>query len=200
MSLEAVAILLGAWLLGSLPTAVILGQLAGVDVRNAGSGNPGATNVARTAGRGLGLATLLLDAAKGAVPVLLASQLQPGAGDGGEVSSLPLLAALGAVLGHIFPPALGFRGGKGVATALGAVLALAPQALVLPLVVFASATFLTGFVSLGSILGALVLPAGGMLADLPPAGVSTLALIAALIVWRHSGNIARLRKGTEARL
>ncbi len=199
MSIESLAILAGAWLLGSLPTAVILGRLAGVDVRKAGSGNPGATNVARTAGRTLGAATLLLDAAKGAVPVLLANELQHPPGNGSETAALAPLAALGAVLGHVFPPALGFRGGKGVATTLGAVLALAPSALILPLVVFAAATWLTGFVSLGSILGTLVLPAGGMLAGLAPAGVSTLALIATLIVWRHSENIARLRAGTEPR-
>lgn len=199
MGIDSLAVLLGAFLLGSIPTAVLLGRLAGVDVRTAGSGNPGATNVARTAGRGLGIATLLLDIAKGAVPVLLAASMPPLAG-GGPDATLPLLAALGSVLGHVFSPILGFRGGKGVATALGAILALSPTALLLPLVVFVSSVWLTGFVSLGSVLAALVLPAGAMLAGLQAPATATVALIGAVIVWRHAGNIERLRRGTEARL
>src|SRR4051812_37053636 len=110
-----------AYLLGSVPTGYILGYLSGVDVRKAGSGNVGATNVARVAGKKLGLLTLIGDAAKGVLPVLLARRLDLDA-------TVLGLVALAAFLGHLYPIFLKFRGGKGVATALGALLALAPAA------------------------------------------------------------------------
>ena len=193
MTLEVIAIAAGSYLIGSIPTGVLLARQANVDIQAEGSGNIGATNVTRTAGWKLGLLTFLLDALKGAVPVLLANSISLAA----ETS---LAAALGAVLGHIFPPALGFRGGKGVATAAGAMLALAPGALLLPLVLFAFLVLLTRQVSLGSIVAALMCPVGAMLAGYPQSTQAVLALIAALIVWRHRDNVGRLRAGTEDRL
>lgn len=197
MTLEVIAIAAGSYLIGSIPTGVLLARQANVDIQAEGSGNIGATNVTRTAGWKLGLLTFLLDALKGAVPVLLANSISLAAGTGAETS---LAAALGAVLGHIFPPALGFRGGKGVATAAGAMLALAPGALLLPLVLFAFLVLLTRQVSLGSIVAALMCPIGAMLTGYPQSTQAVLALIAALIVWRHRDNVGRLRAGTEDRL
>jgi glycerol-3-phosphate acyltransferase PlsY len=185
---------LGAFLSGSIPFGLLLMKLAGKgDVRTQGSGNIGATNVMRSGGKALGIATLLLDAAKGFLPVFLARQ----AGLGPEILAWLVLAA---VAGHVFTPWLKFKGGKGVATALGTVLAYHP-AMVLP----AFAVFL------GSILAALALflTALGLAgpwatlpqpADLPrwPA-LLAWALLAALVIAKHRPNLERLLRGTESR-
>ncbi|MFP6663218.1 MAG: glycerol-3-phosphate 1-O-acyltransferase PlsY [Deltaproteobacteria bacterium] len=201
MFLDLLTIAFASYLIGSVPTGVLLGRLIGVDIQAEGSGNIGATNVARTAGRRLGALTLLLDATKGAVPVLLAAALDPASPT--EMSLLadaPPLAALFAVIGHIYPATLGFRGGKGVATALGAMLVLAPSALLLPLSLFGVLVATTRFVSLGSIIAVLTAPIGAQLAGYPPTTIAALAVIGALVILRHSDNIARLRAGTENRL
>jgi glycerol-3-phosphate acyltransferase PlsY len=201
MLLDLLAIAFASYLIGSVPTGALLGRLVGVDVQAAGSGNIGATNVARTAGRKLGALTLLLDTAKGGLPVLLADAIGTApTNDMLLLDDASPIAALGVVIGHIFPATLGFRGGKGVATALGAMLVLAPAALLLPLSLFAILVATTRFVSLGSIIGILTAPVGAQLAGYPPTTVAALAAIAALVILRHSDNITRLRGGTENRL
>jgi glycerol-3-phosphate acyltransferase PlsY len=171
-----------------------------MDVRRVGSGNVGATNVLRTAGKGAGLAALALDAAKGVVAVLIAVRLglQPvwvGA------------AAVAVVLGHVFPVFLGFRGGKGVATAAGALGTLAPWALLAALVVFAAVVAVTRYVSLGSICAVFVFPLALWLANragwpavTANAIVGAAAAVAALIVIKHRSNLRRLLAGTERRI
>jgi glycerol-3-phosphate acyltransferase PlsY len=181
-----------AYVIGSVPTGVVLGRLAGVDVRAAGSGNIGATNVARTAGRVAGLATLIGDAGKGIVAVSLARAA-------GSNELVPPAAALAAVFGHIFPLFLRFRGGKGVATGLGACLGLAPAAAALPLLVFGATFAARRTVSLASMAAAAAAPASMALFAHGRADVVVSALIAIAIVARHRDNIRRLRAGVEPR-
>src|SRR6185369_15284983 len=145
-----VLVVLG-YLAGCVPSGLLLGRRAGIDVRRHGSGNIGATNVARSAGALLGLATLVADAAKGALPVLVAGVL-----DGRP--AVATAAGVAAFVGHVFPVTLRFAGGKGVATAVGVLLVIAPLALVCALVVFALTFLLTRYVSLGSVLAAIAVP------------------------------------------
>lgn len=197
---ELGAMTLVGYLVGSIPTGYVLARLKRIDVRTAGSGNIGATNVARTAGKGLGIATLVLDAAKGAVPVLVANALAPEIHAGPHfAAAFAGAAALGAVLGHVFSIALRFHGGKGVATALGAIAALDASALVLPLVVFAVAFGITRRVSVGSILASASAPLGALVLGSTKITVLTLAVIAGVIIFRHRDNIRRLQAGTEPR-
>ncbi|HVF59677.1 MAG TPA: glycerol-3-phosphate 1-O-acyltransferase PlsY [Thermoanaerobaculia bacterium] len=198
--LAAVALVAGAYLLGSISFSyLIVRVLQGRDVRAVGSGNAGATNVLRTAGKLPGIAALVLDVAKGVAAVVAARSLDappPVVG----------LCAVAVVLGHVFPVFLGFRGGKGVATAAGAVGALAPLAMVAVLLLFAVVVAWSRYVSLGSVAAAVAFPvalafgraAGWIEADgwVLAAG----AAIAALIVWKHRSNLARLRAGRERRL
>jgi len=181
-----------AYLLGSVPTGFILGYLAGVDVRRVGSGNVGATNVARVAGKWLGLLTLLGDAAKGFVPVLIALRIDLGAAVTG-------LAALAAFLGHLYPLFLKFQGGKGVATALGALLALAPAATGILLLVFLIVALATRIVSLASIVAAGTAPVAIWFLGYPDVLVGVTLLMALMIIWRHRENIQRLRSRAEPR-
>jgi glycerol-3-phosphate acyltransferase PlsY len=179
--------------IGSIPLAWLVHRLAsGRDLRREGSGNPGATNALRLDGPAWGAAVLLLDAGKGAAAVMAALRLA------GEPAGVP--AALGAVFGHVFTPWLFGRGGKGVATAAGAFAIIAPAATAAAVGVFALVVAVTRFVSLGSTLGAVVLPIAVCL--LGPGGQAALGAgtIALLIAWRHRGNFARMRAGTEPRL
>lgn len=194
-------LLAGSYLLGSVPFAFLLGKSLGVDLRKVGSGNPGATNLARAVGRKWGIAGFLLDFAKGLIPVLAArgfedvapEALRDGAG---------ILAGLAAILGHVFPLFLGFRGGKGVATTFGVMTALAPTATAVAGVVWGVTYLATRTVSIASIAAALALPVATWGVD----GLSTrraqltlgfATAMAALIVWRHRSNISRLLHGTE---
>jgi glycerol-3-phosphate acyltransferase PlsY len=189
------SVLLGAYALGSIPWSFLVARLWGVaDVRAVGSGNVGATNVMRSAGRLPGLLALLLDAGKGALAVALAQRLDDGP------AVLPALAAAGAVLGHVYPIFLGFRGGKGVATGAGAFLAVAPFPSLLALVVFAVVLATTRYVSLGSMAGALAIPAALYALDAPSPLCRVGVLLALLIVFRHQENVARLLRGSERRL
>lgn len=198
LGLGAVALL--SYLLGAIPAGVLLARLKHVDVRAAGSGNIGATNVARTAGTTLGLITLVLDAAKGAIPVLAVSGLRLDFGsDASSVQLARVVAALAALVGHVFPVTLGFRGGKGVATALGALLALAPATLPVPLALFALLLLAFRRVSLASIAAAVATPLSASHAGYPPDVVSAIGAMAALIIVRHRENIGRLLAGTEPR-
>lgn len=200
MSAALLGILVASYLLGSIPSGLLLARLRDVDVRRTGSGNIGATNVARSAGKGLGLLTLVLDAAKGALPVLVADGLDlcPGENPGFERNAT-IAAAVGAVTGHVFPVTLGFRGGKGVATALGAIAALAPASLPLPLLGFVAGFGLTRRVSAGSICAAMAAPFGSVAAGYPPAVSAAIAGLSCLVLFRHRDNMRRLRAGTEPR-
>jgi glycerol-3-phosphate acyltransferase PlsY len=190
--MEIIALIGLAYLLGSIPTGYILGKFAGVDVRQVGSGNVGATNVARAVGKRQGVLTLLADAMKGTLPAAI-----------GLAMTLPpaVIAALSAAafLGHLYPVFLKFRGGKGVATALGSLLVIAPLASLLLVVIFAAVVFPTRLVSLSSIVAAALAPFALWLFLQPRAIVLLGAFLAAMIVWRHRGNIQRLLAGTEPR-
>jgi acyl phosphate:glycerol-3-phosphate acyltransferase len=189
----AAIILIGfAYLLGSVPTGFLLGYFAGVDVRKAGSGNVGATNVARVAGKKLGLVTLVADTAKGFVPVFVAREI-------GLSMDIAGWVALAAFLGHVYPIFLKFQGGKGVATALGALLALAPAATGVLVVVFLVVALATQTVSLASIVAAAMAPLALWVFDYPSPLIGVTSLIALLILWRHRENIRRLLAGKEPR-
>jgi acyl phosphate:glycerol-3-phosphate acyltransferase len=183
------------YLLGSIPFGYLLVRaFRGADVRTTGSGNIGATNVARMSPV-LGFVTLLLDAMKGLGAVLIASVLFPGQ------TILPFLAGFAAVAGHIFPVWLGFKGGKGVATGLGSFLLLTPKAIVLALVVFVLVLAMFRFVALGSIVASASLPASALLLreGEKPTGIALLAASALLIIVKHHQNIARMWNRTEPR-
>jgi glycerol-3-phosphate acyltransferase PlsY len=194
-----------AYLLGSIPFGYLLVRLGGGgDVRETGSGGTGATNVTRRAGSSAGILTLLLDALKGIAAVLVARLLL---GTRPDADWWVSAAAVAAVLGHVFPVWLGFRGGKGVATGLGVFLVLAPLATLCALVVFAAVVWLWRYVSLGSITAAAVLPLAVWslgafgIADHAQAPVLAVAVLgAALIIFMHRTNIGRLLTGKENRL
>lgn len=198
--MAGLALAAAAYLFGSIPFGLLLTRaLAGVDVRQVGSGNIGATNVGRAAGPAAGVATLILDAAKGALPVLAAATFLEPAAPGAEV--WPAAAGVAAFLGHLFPPWLRFRGGKGVATALGVALALSPWVALAAILAFAVAVAVVRIVSVGSLAGAATC-AGGMLAAHGARSPATwaAAFMAAAIAVRHRANIARLARGEEGRL
>jgi glycerol-3-phosphate acyltransferase PlsY len=181
-----------AYLIGAIPFGLILAKVAGAgDIRQIGSGNIGATNVLRTGRKGLALATLLLDALKGALPTWLAYRyLGP---------DMAVVVALGTVVGHCFPIWLRFRGGKGVATAAGVLLALTPLVALLVVALFVLIVLLTRYVSLGSILAALAaVPAAYFLGHVQAAEL--YVALAALILIKHAGNIRRLITGSENKL
>ena len=199
-----------AYLLGSIPFGYLLVRIfRGEDVRLTGSGNIGATNVARTGAKGLGIATLVLDALKGALAVSLAAVLAGSkyniCGDFVAfpcVTTLRLMAwaALFAVLGHVFPVWLRFKGGKGVATALGVFCILFPKAILLALAVFIVVVAITRYVSLGSILGAIAFPVAAYF--LQPSDWLSLLLassVSLIVILKHHENIRRLLAGTEHR-
>jgi len=189
------------YLCGALPWGLWIGRLfRGVDVRTLGSGNLGATNVYRTLGPGLGLLTLLLDALKGVLPVVLAGRL-PGAGAlPGGATTAQILAGLGAVAGHVWTFLAGFRGGKGVATTAGVLLALSPPAFAIFLVVFVVTVALSRYISLGSMLGSIAF--AGALAwndGLRSPRFLFGAVLAILVIARHRQNFGRLMRGEERR-
>lgn len=185
--------------LGAIPFSWIIGRmLQGIDIRATGSGNVGATNLARVTGYGPAVAALLLDAGKGVAAVLFARWTAGGTGQ--EASVLPALGGALAVLGHNFTPFLRFKGGKGVATGAGVFGVLAPWALVSSLAIFLSIVLISRLVSLGSVAAAAALPVAVLLIyDSTPVTVVALG-IAALVVYRHRSNLVRIRRGTEDRI
>jgi glycerol-3-phosphate acyltransferase PlsY len=187
------------YLAGSIPFGVLLARwFAGVDVRRVGSGNIGATNVARAGGKKLGIAVLLLDTAKAVLPVLAARALL---GDRGEGEIWMVLVALAAFCGHLFPVWLGFKGGKGVATGLGIFLVLSPWAALAGVVTYAVAYGATRVSSVGSLAGTAVCTLGTFVAYGWRSPVAWAGLgLAALIVLRHRENIRRLVRGDEKRV
>lgn len=186
----AAALLLG-YLLGSIPFGVILTQLGGAgDLRQIGSGNIGATNVLRTGRKGLAAATLLLDAAKGAVAILVSEYLFPGHG---------VVAATGAFLGHLYPVWLGFKGGKGVATLMGIVLALHWPSAIVYAVVWLGLLATLRISSVAGMLAAISAPVSAAYFGQFDIVLLLLAL-GLLVLWKHRENIDRLMSGTEPRI
>ena len=185
--------ILVAYLLGSIPFGYLLVRgLTGSDVRAVGSGNIGATNVFRTTSRGIGVLTLILDALKAFLAVWIAAKLTSG----NEIWTSA--AAVAALSGHVFPVFLRFKGGKAVASFIGAFLYLAPIALFGVTIVFVAAVWRTRFISLGSILGAATFPLAVWIILRPHWPLVTASLLsAALILWRHAPNMERLHEGTE---
>ena len=192
-----------AYLVGSLSFAVIVSRAMGLsDPRTYGSGNPGATNVLRSGSKPAAIVTLLLDAAKGWLPVMLVKWFGP-AWDLSEGTQA--LAGLAAFLGHLYPVFFAFKGGKGVATAVGVLLAFEPLLALATLVTFAIIVFFSRYVSLASMVAAVFAPAYYLIGDgvaWTASGAKTLALIAMglLLIWRHRENIRRLLAGTESKL
>jgi glycerol-3-phosphate acyltransferase PlsY len=189
---EALAIAVG-YLLGSIPFAFLVSRQRGIDLRRVGSGNVGAANVLRSSGAAAAVLAMCLDAMKGAIAVLVAQRL--GVGHAGVMA-----AGFAAVVGHLHPVWLGFRGGKGVATAAGVFAVLAPVALAVSAAVFVAVVSIARYVSLGSLAGAVTLATAALASDTPPF-VGTGAVVTAIVVaHRHRGNLARLAAGTERRV
>ena len=201
--IKSVFMIAGAYLLGSIPFGYIIGKANGVDVRTVGSKNIGATNVTRTVGKWAGKLCFACDFLKGALPVL-AAQFCLGA----VAPWVVLVTMLAAIAGHIFPIFLGFKGGKGVSTAAGAVMALAPLPLVVAMLVWLGTFLVSRYVSLASITAAAILPIAAWLFSVfeigsqtarDPATLIFLIVIAVLAILRHHANIKRLLNGTENR-
>ena len=195
--------LVGAYLLGSIPTSIVVGRLFfDLDIREHGSGNAGATNAFRVLGPVPGTACIVVDVGKGAAAVILAS-FMPIGGINPEV--VQLLAGTAAVAGHMWTVFARFRGGKGVGTAAGMLLAIYPVALLLAVAVFVVVAVATGYVSLGSISGAVAFPLIAVvlspagLRDISPVLLAVTVPIALVIVYRHRSNIRRLLRGEENR-
>jgi glycerol-3-phosphate acyltransferase PlsY len=191
--MNKIAIVALGYLAGSIPFAFLLARRRGVDLRLAGSGNVGAANVLRTSGVVNAVVALILDAAKGSVAVLLAQRLS-------VEPATPVAGGLAAIIGHIYPVWLGFRGGKGVATAGGVFVVLTPTAVAVAGAVFALAIWVTRYVSVGSMAAAVTLAVTTAAMDVPAAVVMGTALAATIIVHRHRGNLSRLIAGTERRV
>ena len=193
IALPLLCLLLG-YALGSIPFGLVLTQAAGLgDVRRIGSGNIGATNVLRTGHKGLAAATLILDAAKGAAAVLLAGWIWP------DQPTFPGIAAIGAFLGHLFPLWLGFRGGKGLATAGGIVAILHWPSALIAAAVWLAALGLTRISSVGGMIAAVAAPVAAAVFGRFDLAILFLGF-ALLILWKHRANIGRLVAGTEPKI
>lgn len=196
--------LVGAYLLGSIPTGYLVGRARGLDLRTLGSGNIGATNALRILGKPAGILVLVVDGLKGLGGVALVPQVGRAVSGGSlgesELFWMPVVGGVSAVLGHNFTCWLRFRGGKGIATSAGVLAGLMPMAFATVVIVFTVTLLVSRFVSLGSILAAAVLPPATWFwhRDLRLVGFATA--LAALAIWRHRGNIQRLRAGTESRI
>jgi acyl phosphate:glycerol-3-phosphate acyltransferase len=191
--LRIVAALATAYFLGAIPFAMIVARRLGVNIRAAGSGNPGATNVLRTSGAGAGALVAVLDIAKGAAGVILAEKLTSS-------NATAAAAGVAAVAGHVFPVWFHFRGGKGVATACGAFAVLAPGATVLAASVFAVAVLITRYVSVASMASAAALPSLVYVMHGAPPVLAAAFAVGALVLFRHRVNVARLLAGAEPRI
>ena len=203
MTLASVLAIVLAYLIGSLSFAVLVSKAMGLnDPRSYGSGNPGATNVLRSGNRQAAVLTLLLDAFKGWLPVFMVNRFGAQWGlDGTDVA----LVGLAAFLGHLYPVFFGFKGGKGVATAVGVLIAFEPLLALAALLTFAIIVAFFRYVSLASIVAAVFAPAYYLLVDgvaWQASGAKTLAMVAMglLLIWRHRENIQRLLAGTESKL
>jgi glycerol-3-phosphate acyltransferase PlsY len=198
-------VLLGSYLLGSIPFGYLAGRLAGTDIRRAGSGNVGATNVVRVLGKQYGYPVFVLDVLKGFWAVKISILVAPGRPpEWNSPEIFGILSAMCSVLGHLYPPWLKFEGGKGVATSAGALLALTPVAALTGAVIWIIVFWLTRYVSLASVTAAVVLPVIILLVSWQDQNkVKPLfycsACVAAVVIWRHRSNLSRLIRGTEPR-
>jgi acyl phosphate:glycerol-3-phosphate acyltransferase len=194
---------LAAYLIGSIPTGFLVGKARGIDIRTVGSGNIGATNVFRALGTPAGVFVLLADAFKGWVPVAVVSKAvcqwqAPNAG-AQAIEMAQIVAAVSAVLGHNYTVWLRFRGGKGIATSAGVLLALVPGALLIILIIWVVVFALSRYVSLASICASFALPFAVWLTGRSGLLIVVTALLAALAIYKHRSNIQRLLNGTENR-
>lgn len=194
-----------AFLCGSLPFGYWAGKLKGLDIRQHGSGNIGATNVIRVCGKGIGIPVFILDMIKGFVPVMMPRWFMQGGEISTELfSATAVVCGLAAILGHMFTPWLGFKGGKGVATAAGVLLGIAPVAMLVALLAWMAFFFTTKYVSLASMIAAVAVPVT-MAVQMSRSGawdgvlLGFGILLAVLVVVRHRANIQRLMAGTESR-
>ena len=198
-------LLIGSYLLGSIPFGYLAGRLKGTDIRQAGSGNVGATNVVRVLGKGYGYPVFALDVLKGFGAVKISMLIAPGQPpEWNSPEIFGIFAALSSVLGHLYPPWLKFKGGKGVATSAGALFALTPVATLIGVAIWLTVFWLTRYVSLASITAAVVLPIVILVVSSQNqnncrALVYSSVLVAAVVVWRHRSNLSRLLQGTEPR-
>ena len=189
-----IPVVIAAYLIGSIPFALLLARRWGAaDLRAIGSGNLGAANVARASGVTAGVVVALLDVAKGAAGVALAEHFTDG-------TAAVAAAGVAAVVGHIYPVWLRFRGGKGVATACGAFSILTPAAVPPTLLIFVATVWLTKYISLGSVLASIALPTLAYALGSPGSAVAAAVIAAGIILFRHRSNLMRLRAGTERRL
>jgi glycerol-3-phosphate acyltransferase PlsY len=186
------AVTLG-YFVGSIPFAYLLSRQRGIDLRRAGSGNVGASNVLRTSGVRAAILAMVLDVAKGTIAVIVAQFLSAGV-------VTAVAAACASVVGHVYPIWLRFRGGKGVATAAGAFAMLAPEALGIAAGVFLLSVVVTRFISVGSIAGALTLTLVAAVTDVPGVVAIGATVSTFIIIYRHRGNLARLVAGSERRI
>jgi acyl phosphate:glycerol-3-phosphate acyltransferase len=194
VSIATYIVLVTGYLLGSIPFAYLLARRhRGIDLRLAGSGNVGAANLLRTTTKKIGVSAMALDVGKGIASVLVARQIDPGA-------TGPAVAGIAAVLGHIYPVWLGFRGGKGVATTCGVFSILAPQATAIATLVFLVLVWWTRYISLGSVAGSVMLAPLAYLTGAAEATIIAAATVAAIIVHRHRSNLRRVFAGVERRL
>ena len=203
--LTLAVLLVGSYLLGSIPFGYLAGRLVGIDIRQAGSGNVGATNVVRILGKKYGYPVFALDVLKGFGAVEIAILMALGRSPAwNSPETCGILAAISSVLGHLYPPWLKFRGGKGVATSAGALLALTPVATLIGIAIWIIVFWLTRYVSLASITAAVVLPIVILVASWQDQNkgkplVYFSGCVAALVIWRHRSNLSRLMRGTEPR-
>lgn len=188
---------LAAYVAGATPFGFLAGKMRGVDLRQHGSGNIGATNALRILGKPVGISVLVLDVLKGLLPVLLAMETS-------ELPAIHVATALAAILGHNYTFWLGFKGGKGIATTAGAILPIMPWALLVAIATWVIALLTTRYVSVASIAAAVVIPAtlvaqSFLTSAWNPVVMGFALFASALAVWKHRGNIARLRRGEENR-
>jgi acyl phosphate:glycerol-3-phosphate acyltransferase len=197
-------LVVGSYLLGSIPFGYLAGRLVGIDIRQAGSGNVGATNVVRVLGKRYGYPVFALDFLKGFGAVKISMLIAPGwPPEWNSPEIFGILAAMSSVLGHLYPPWLKFKGGKGVATSAGALLALTPIATLIGVGIWIIVFWLTRYVSLASMTAAVVLPIVILVVGYQDQNKKPLiyssACVAAVVVWRHRSNLSRLIRGTEPR-
>ncbi len=181
-----------AYLIGSIPVGIIVSRLKGKDPRQVGSGNIGATNVMRTAGKLMGILTLIGDTAKGFFPVFFIQHIE-------KDMILTALTGFSVFIGHLYPIYLRFKGGKGVATGLGVYIALAPLAVLIDVLIFVFAVLKWRYVSLGSLIAACAMPIILFFLKMPSAFIFLSILIGIFIFLKHKENIIRLKNGTEHR-
>ncbi len=182
------------YLIGAIPFGLLFGKCLGLDVRSAGSGNIGATNVNRLLGKRMGMLTLVADAGKAVVPMVMAAVILRGTAD---VDLWVALVGGAAFVGHIYPAYLSFKGGKGVATALGVFFYIQPLAVLICVVVFAAVVRIWGYVSLGSLVAAVLMPVLLLLGDRPMIDVGLALFVSLLICVKHIENIKRLLRHDE---